>query len=193
MARTITADERETFDRIAGEIYQHEHLNMKEIADMDTAGFERLGTGLARVVFDLEDGYVLKCATRIDWDKHCPMEGGSGIVQNRNEVRRHEDMDRDDLPDWFAQVEGHHEKYLWIVQEKVTEGGVTTAKIQEMKSDLSDMSGIVVFDLHCGNVGTTENGDKIIDYGWWETIDCQRDYESIVEDTRQFVQETLGV
>jgi hypothetical protein len=195
MAREITADERATFDRIAAEIYSKAADTLvSEYEKIDTNGYEVLGGGVGRVVLDLGDGYVLKCATKTNWEANVVPKASSGLVQNRNEVRREEDIDREDLPEWFARVEAHHEQYLWTVQEKADPGGVPADRLVEMKMKLNDMTDdLCIFDIDSDNVGRTGDGSVIIDYGWWERVDDDRDYSAVVETARHFVEGMLSV
>jgi len=195
MAREVTADERATFDRIAAEVYSKAaNTLVSEYEEIDMNGFDLLGGGVGRLVLDLGDGYVLKCATKTNWEADVVAKASSGLVQNRNEVRRDEDIDHEDLPDWFARVEDHHEQYLWTVQEKAEPGGVPADRIVDMEMKLNDMTDdLCIFDLHNDNVGRLNDGSVIIDYGWWERVDEDRDYSAIVETARHFVEGMLGV
>lgn len=83
-----------------------ENMSLKEIYEYATANFKKLGEGEGRIVFDLDNGKVVKIA-----------RDRTGINQNKNEYLTYEALSSNDIEDIVPEVHWSDHKYRYLVSE----------------------------------------------------------------------------
>ncbi|MGG4263864.1 hypothetical protein [Peribacillus simplex] len=117
--------------------------------------YKMIGNGLNRVVYDLNNGYILKIAL-----------SELGLISNANEASIYNNC-KEEVRKYLCPIKEHGTG--WIIMKKVDTKVSNPIKeyTKLIKLDLKFLRyGIIPIDLRLDNVGFTENNEMVvIDYG----------------------------
>lgn len=134
-------------------------MKMKNWKDL---GLNHLGEGATRVVYELDDQFVLKVAK----DPNKAWAGFDGTKSNTRERKVWEKAANTPDAEHFAAIAASDSEGQWIIQERVPKAGHDSRLTDaERRSLVRAATKYNVSDLHGGNFGRRANGKAVvIDY-----------------------------
>jgi len=135
---------------------------------MESSGFEKIGKGLTRLIYEFKDDKGCDCVVKVAKSKDLEFrEANYREVEVMNEVP-------DDIRDFFLPLGAADEQSWWVTQPKAE-----TPEDYELRYELSDElesklkdKGWRCLDLYADNVGLYAGKPVILDYG--RGLKCRR-------------------